>query len=563
MRTRRAGFCAFGLAFLTLMAGPAELPPEKEKWFEARSAHFSFVTDGGEREVLEQSRSLETLYEVLKVISPDLQKRKFQPRVQMPSHVYMFSSDKEFTSYSQLRGIEGFFVTHPDGYYMSVASGRDNATGVVYHEYLHQFLQVNFPGVPPWLNEGLACFFQTMQMDGKEVRLGGPPEGYLYQLQSAGLMPVSRLLAVTPTSPDYTTDPARGQFYASTWLLTHYLMTGDEAGRAQLGTYLDLIRAGRSPEESFQRGFGRTPASLDQELRFYLNLMRARKTIKTWILQFKTLTIDPAFSYRALPRPEALGRLGLLLVTGDQAFRDRGRKHFDAALALDPHSATGNLGRGLLAMEENHPAELGPCFAAAVQGDPDDAMLQYFAGVGIMQTAYEKKATPDELQADRAQARGHLLRSVALGCPYPDALQQLAALVLGDEHPSTEELGQLEEACRRLPGFFHLKLNLAILYARASQLPLARLRLGEVAAQTADPELAQRAAGMLQSLDNQEADRLGRKANDAFQQKNYGEAVAALEEAIRLATDARLQMDLQEALKNMKILIELRTKTRR
>jgi tetratricopeptide (TPR) repeat protein len=534
---------------LELAVGPRP-PLPAEPWFQAQSAHFSFVTDGDERETRKRSQALETLHDILTVLSPDLRARKLQERPQLPSRVYLFTKGRSFQAYSRHVGIEGFFVRHPDGYYLAMDASHEDADAIAFHEYLHQFLEENYPGVPSWLNEGLACFFQTLKREGLELRLGAAPAGYPQILKSSGLLPVARLLGVTPRSPDYTDEPARSRFYASAWLMTDYLMTRDEAGRAQLGRYLDLIRAGRTPGESFSLAFGRTPAAMDQELQDHLNLLFVRKAVSIWIIQFRTLEVDPAFSFAPLSRAETLARLGLLLLSGDPATQDWARRHLDEALALEPGCGPANFGQGLLALGERRLGQVGPFMVKASQADPGNALTHYYAGLGLLLGP----------AGSGGEARDHLLRSVMLGCPDPDALNQLVSVVLNNDRPSPDDLAKVEEACRFLPGRFDLKFNLARLYLRASRRDLARGHLQVVAGQSADPALAQRAAAQLRALDEQDGDQLRREAMEAFKQKRYAEAVAALERAIGLAADAGRKRGLQEDLDSMKILIGLRSR---
>ncbi|MBK8794593.1 MAG: hypothetical protein IPN59_16090 [Holophaga sp.] len=543
----------------------AELPPEKQKWFQGRSAHFYFVTDGSEKETLELARSFEILQEILKIISPDLQKSRIQVRQQLPSYIYLFSSANGFKSYCEKPGIDGFFVIHMDGYYIAMESSTSQSTEIAYHEYLHQFLAGNFPGVPAWLNEGLACFFQTMRIDGNEIVLGGPPNHYLPTLYTNGIMSVSRILAVSQQSPEYSDEPERSKFYASAWLLTDYLMTGGDEKRAELGKYLDLIRSGRSLEESYQRAFGRASEALDKELKDYLRLLNSRKSISTWIVSFKNLVADPSFSFSELPRPEALGRLGLLLISNNRAFQERSREHFKAALALDPKSFSGNLGMGILALMENKHTDAVPNFEQASLGHPDDAIVHFFAGMTHYLRSVSPKNATDQaseegVRADLFTARAHLVRALELGCPNPDVLPMLTTLVLMNEQPVSEDFALLEKACQLLPGQFELKRNLAILYERASKRDMARMLLHQVAEQNVDPKLATLANSQLKAMDFQEADRIYRSGMEAFKQKHYEEAVTTMETAIRLSPEPFQRKGFQENLEQMKILIDLRTK---
>jgi hypothetical protein len=180
----------------------AQVPSLGQTWSEGRSAHFRILTDGGEKETAARARNLELLQGILQVISPDLRQRKVLTKPMLPSFVYFFSKEKSFKEYSELKGIEGFFVGHPDGNYLSINGGAEDANSIACHEYLHQFLDANFPGVPLWLNEGMATFFETLRIVDKEVHLGVPPPNYLAHLFNEGLMPTEQLMAVTHTSPE-------------------------------------------------------------------------------------------------------------------------------------------------------------------------------------------------------------------------------------------------------------------------------------------------------------------------------------------------------------------------
>jgi len=79
--------------------------------------------------------------------------------------------------------------------------------------------------------------------------------------------------------------------------------------------------------------------------------------------------------------------------------------------------------------------------------------------------------------------------------------------------------------------------------------------------QTAEPGLSALAASRLQTLALQEADALGEAGLEAFRRKRYAEAVATLEQAIRLAPEPSRKKEFQEQLNNMKVLIELRNRS--
>ena len=125
---------------------------------------------------------------------------------------------------------------------------KGDARSVVYHEYLHDVLHRNYPGLPLWLHEGMAQLYS------------GPLEEHARWLQKNRLLPVSELFSMDVHSKDYHEGERRGIFYAQTWALAHYLLIGDRRERT--------LRYLQDPsDETFRAAFG---GDLDAELLAYV-----------------------------------------------------------------------------------------------------------------------------------------------------------------------------------------------------------------------------------------------------------------------------------------------------
>ena len=72
------------------------------------------------------------------------------------------------------------------------------------HEYMHLLLRASGGQFPPWLNEGLAEVYSTLEPVAKQVRIGAPPLGRLQALQRLSWIPVERLLQVRQGDPEYS-----------------------------------------------------------------------------------------------------------------------------------------------------------------------------------------------------------------------------------------------------------------------------------------------------------------------------------------------------------------------
>jgi len=118
---RAAAWRALCLGGLLALEGHAAQP---QRWSQGRSAHFRFFTDGQEQATRTRARSFEILYEILKVITPDLRRGRAPAPSPWPSNVYLFETEKGLKPYHTQRSIHGFSVKHLDGDYIATRTGR-------------------------------------------------------------------------------------------------------------------------------------------------------------------------------------------------------------------------------------------------------------------------------------------------------------------------------------------------------------------------------------------------------------------------------------------------------
>ena len=115
---------------------------------------------------------------------------------------------------------------------------------IIYHEYIHYVMHNNYAALPLWLHEGLAEYYSTFQVARDEARIGLPVPAHVLWLRQHTLIPLATLFAVDERSPEYNETSRRGGFYAESWALVHYLISGSPERRRQAAEYLRL-RAGR------------------------------------------------------------------------------------------------------------------------------------------------------------------------------------------------------------------------------------------------------------------------------------------------------------------------------
>ena len=73
--------------------------------------------------------------------------------------------------------------------------------GMAAHEYAHLVMHAAGVHLPPWLGEGLADVFSTIQITRCSAQIGGEPFGRTRVLHSQAWLPLEILLSLPPDSP--------------------------------------------------------------------------------------------------------------------------------------------------------------------------------------------------------------------------------------------------------------------------------------------------------------------------------------------------------------------------
>jgi tetratricopeptide (TPR) repeat protein len=142
---------------------------------------------------------------------------------------------------------------------------------VLYHEYVHhlmnQRMDVNYPR---WYMEGMAELLSATTIVGDKFTLGAISQGRANDLVQLGALSVAQLI-----NPGSQTDSSiyQARFYASAWLLTHFLQLSPLGTKSQLKShttdYLLRLDQGEDTLEAFVASYGMTPDEMDKELRSY------------------------------------------------------------------------------------------------------------------------------------------------------------------------------------------------------------------------------------------------------------------------------------------------------
>lgn len=191
-----------------------------------------------------------------------------------------------------------------------IASWGDERTvsQVLAHEMAHHYIAYCYPTAPAWLHEGLAAFYETIDVRADETTVGRPPYrpahlgergarlvgGAVISSVRTRLVPPPSLLLAGSSDDFYVWDDRRQAQanYAGAWALVHYGLLGpDPDARRRFRAFLEeLTRAESDPRVAFGLVAPDAPsyAALDTAVRSYFSggrflertLARAAPTIE-------------------------------------------------------------------------------------------------------------------------------------------------------------------------------------------------------------------------------------------------------------------------------------------
>lgn len=446
MRARILGVFFVCIALLGNATG------KEEKWIEVSSPRFVVISNGGEKQARRLLEQFEQFRIVCKTLMPAMQVDPGSPLV-----IFAVRDSEEMKALTpdqyQKAGTE-----QPAGIFMGGVERNfvvlrldiqgDQRYYTLYHEYAHLILKLNIPGLPLWLEEGLASFFGQAQLGEKESSVGRPSGLMLQALRNSRTIPLETLFAVDRSSPYYRERSKAEIFYAEAWALTHYLMIGDKAAHAQqLNKYLQLLENDVPEETAAAQAFGDL-RELKKRLDNYINLAAyyINKVPMPAQTEQKTLAL------RELSRSDLLVARGLVLVHGGRL--SDAQAALEEALRLDPRSAAANEGLGNLCLRQNNQEGALKYFSAAAELDSRSYLAHYYAARAGMSI---------NGNMGQRQAESHLRRAIEIN-PQAAPAYDLLAKILSDDNPKNPEALTLAlQAAKLEPGVIAHKLNIVYL----------------------------------------------------------------------------------------------------
>ena len=280
---------AIGVAALLamLLAPNLSLAKAKDepKWIEVHTAHFSVITDAGEKRGREVALRMEQMRNVFGQL---LLKDKL--KMPVPITVIALKSDKQYGMVAPAKQsmAGGVYVPGPDRVYIVLNLFEADPWRAVAHPLAHYLVNYNYPPAQGWFDEGLAEYFGSIQI-GKQVEIGGDPElapewhedifedirrdprtpQSLTQLLSSPVwLSMVDLFSMKHDGSGTREGTHNTLYYAQSWMVVHYLVNKNKMPEA--GTYFDLVLNQKLPvEKAMVQAFDMSPEEMEEAVKTY------------------------------------------------------------------------------------------------------------------------------------------------------------------------------------------------------------------------------------------------------------------------------------------------------
>jgi len=277
-----------------------------DSWVKAESDHFTVYSNSSSAVAKQYVQRLEayyyTMYELYKAKNTDAD----LTRPRFTAYLLRDRRDMRAIWPNIDENVAGFYRQCEDGsaayasYEVAIAGGTTHLKkqkdgfldSVLFHEYAHHFMFENYNvALPAWYVEGFAEYFMTMQIDGNSIAIGQvEPERYSRLVGEGWIDYADMLRGVRQTQSEKVL-----QFYAQSWLLTHYIMASPE--RIQIfAAYIGDVDAGADPVKTFESRFGIPMKDLPKTLHDYL-----QKGVPVVSFSFKSMPA-PDITLTAMPK---------------------------------------------------------------------------------------------------------------------------------------------------------------------------------------------------------------------------------------------------------------------
>jgi len=482
-------------------AAAASVPAQAaDSWLRIESRNFQLVGNADEASLQRVAMRLEQFRGVFTELFPQM---KFTSPI--PTRVVVFRDKPTFDRFKPVEWAAGYFQPGEEVNYivLSAEGGESGNFQTIFHEYTH-FLIDNSIGrakAPPWLNEGLAEYYEKFSIENDRlVTLGAPHEGNLQLLRRSQLIPFDVFLATDYYTLHKQSKESAQLFYAQSWALLHYLLQ-DDARRARFDRFIDSLIRGRTAKEAFEQAFETDFAAVEGELRKYV----AQKNLTATVVPLREkLVVDADLRTFAVSAAEAKAFQGDLLFRTKRL--DEAEKLLTEALALDADLGLANTALGLVKMRQNKFAEAKIYLEKAIRGDTPNYLAFFSYALAISRESMTEFGFASNFSFEDAEKiRASLRRAIGLNPDFAESYNLLTFVNVIRNEEIEESIVMINKALSIAPGNQWYAIRLAELYMRQENFAQARALAQRVLQTAADDRLKVYAENSVRTINSLEA----------------------------------------------------------
>ncbi|MEW6126032.1 MAG: tetratricopeptide repeat protein [Acidobacteriota bacterium] len=486
---------AFGLVVFILIAFSVEAEA-KDKWLNLQTKNFNVVSNADEGATRDLLLKLEQFRAAFAKI--------FRAQNTTPITLMVFKSDDSFKPFKPLyngkpANLSGYFQRSADEDIIALnidAKSEEFPLAVIFHEYTHYLTSRAPRRWPAWLNEGIAEVYSTFLVNKNKVTLGSASANRLLFLRDKKMLSLKELFNVGQDSPIYNERDKQSIFYAQSWALVHYLMLGDKLARQpQLTQFVRLINEGANTEAAFLQIFKTDFATVEKNLRDYVNLNAY--TIVTYTLD--SIEGEKEVTSRPLSDAEIQYYLGNLLLRTQRL--DESEEYFKQAIALDANFAAPYEGMGFAALRKNNFPASQQYFKQAVERGSKNYLTHFYYAQELYNDSL--RTTRDIKSATYKSIVDSLKTSISLSPYYAHARALLAHVYMLDTDKQNLALQEMKTALALEPQNAEFRRRLAEMQLFMRDFAAARKTLEPMLASD-DAQAKSSAERLLKAIDAQE-----------------------------------------------------------
>ena len=382
-------FRFFTLAVLAFAVQAGAAQPADD-WNSVRSKNLSITGNASLVSLEATARRLENFRWAFSRLYP-----QFKLDNDRPTKIVIFKDAATYYEFLPKRpdgttdvGVAGYFQPGDDVNYITfaVSGEQTDPLSTAVHEYLHSVLESNFDRtqLPPWINEGLAEYFETLRIEnGRDVIVGSQQTEHLKLLRRSTFIPFPEFFAVTAADLKVMTPDRRRLYYAEAWAVVHTMI---QSGQLSLNKLADGIAKWNGTNGANADGQMAVYGKLEQDL---FHITRGSFPPASVAEQNEIIpTSDQLRIERMSAASEATILGDLLLHTGELT---RSEGFLRQAVAADSDDADANGSFGNLLVREDKLAEARPYLQKAIAKGNANAVVLFNRRLCEASRLYERQ----------------------------------------------------------------------------------------------------------------------------------------------------------------------------